>query len=67
MFSKFFHDKLEATDRFKNETDFNYEDYARVTLKNYLDLIHGIEATIEELTQMLEVLRFLRFEGRAGK
>ena len=67
MFSKFFRLKLEATDRFDNETDFNYDDYAQVTLKNYLDLVHGIEANIEKLPQLLELLRFLRYEGRASE
>ena len=66
MFSKFFKEKLEAIDRFKNSTEFNYVMYPKSVIKYYLDFMHGIQADVSTTQDLLQLLHFLRFEGKAG-
>ena len=67
--SDFFAEKIKAFDNFKNELKFDYTTYSVTTIKLFLDLIHGIyvpKFPFSDLSQVIQFLSFLSFEGKSG-
>ena len=64
--SKFFSEKIQACERHGNKLEFDYTGFTTKTIRAYLDLLHGIQLTDIEMTTILSLLRFLRFEGKAS-
>ena len=61
--SDFFSDQLAARKRQNNKLEFNYE-YSIQCLKNFLDIMHGIDIELTDLTSLLELIKFLKFENK---
>ena len=51
--SKFFADKIAASERLGNELVFDYSEYPWATVKAYIDLLHGIRMGDVGLAQTL--------------
>ena len=63
--SDFYAEQLNGRDSHDNPPVFNY-DYSKQTVKNYLDLMHGEDAESVSLFHLLELMKFLRYEGKSG-
>ena len=63
--SKFFSKKIKGFDQHQNEMKFDYTDYRTQTVKTYLDMLHGIDQDDLKFHILLELLKFLRYEGKA--
>ena len=63
--SDFYTEQLAGRDRMGNEPHFNY-DFAKVTVKAFLDLAHGISIDSMDLVTLLELIKFVLFEGKKG-
>ena len=66
-FSKWFSDKLDACERYGNETKFDYTMYSKECIKSFLDTMHGLGMENISLVTLLELLSFLLFEGKCGE
>ena len=67
--SDYFSEKIRAFDVFQNELKFDYTMYSLESVKLFLDVIHGIKVpkfSEGELSQVMEFLSFLSFEGKSG-
>ena len=64
--SDFFTDQLNGRERMGNELTFSYN-FAKVTIKTFLDLAHGISIDSMDLVTLLELIKFVSFEGKNGK
>ena len=64
--SKFFSEKIQGCERRGNKLEFDYENFTTKTIRAYLDLLHGIQLADIEMTTLLSLLRFLRFQGKAS-
>ena len=65
--SLFFTEKLNAYDRFDNETEFDYEEFSKEVIELFLAHLHGTScmiATKELIKIRLELLMFLKSEGK---
>ena len=59
-------EKIQGCERLGNELVFDYTNFSTETIKAYLDLLHGISLPLNtELLLILNLLRFLRSEGKA--
>ena len=64
--SSFFMHKLEASERFGNKNEFKYNMYSKACIKLFLDTLHGLQMKNVPLQTFLELLNFLKFEGKSG-
>ena len=64
-YQNFFSEKVKGFDRLKNEMKFDYTDYRTQTIKTYLDMLHGIDQDDMKFHVLLDLMRFLSFEGKA--
>ena len=71
MQSLFFSEKLNACDRFGNETEFDYEEFNIETIEYFLAHLHGASCedyrmvpTKLSVEAQLELLLFLKAEGK---
>ena len=65
-FSRFFSHKLEACERFENKTEFKYDMYSKACIKLFLDALYGLPIENAPRETFLELLNFLKFEGKSG-
>ena len=65
-FSRFFTHKLEASERFGNKMEFKYDMYSKSCIKLFLDVLHGLPMENVPRETLLELLNFLKFEGKSG-
>ena len=65
-FSEFFNEKVLGCQRLNNELKFDYKNFAKETVNVFLDLIHGIAVVNLKRWQLLDLLKFLTFEGKTG-
>ena len=63
-FSKFFHEQLERLDQYNSELKFMYRGYAVETIRTFFNLVHGIDQDEIKLHVSLELLKFLKCEGK---
>ena len=61
--SKFFGTQLDARDRMGNELVFNYPDYPKSVISNFLDLVHSHDVALD-LIDLLLLIKFLKYEGK---
>ena len=57
---------LEACERFDNKTEFKYDMYSKACIKLFLDALHGLPMENVPRETFLELLNFLKFEGKSG-
>ena len=65
-YSGFFSHKLEACQRFNNKLEFDYSEYSKACIKLFLDGLHGLRMENVSRETLLELLNFLKFEGKSG-
>lgn len=61
--SEFFTGQLEARERLNNPTEFNY-DFSKECVKAFLDYMHGIKIEGVSLAMLLEMMKFIKLEGK---
>ena len=66
-FSEFFSHKISGFEKLKQNLTFDYTDYKRVTIRIFLDALHGLQTEEIGLIEALELMRFLCFEGKTGQ
>ena len=65
-FSEFFNEKAEGCKSLNNDLTFDYKDFSKETVRLFLDLIHGLAVVNLKRWDVLELIKFLTFEGKTG-
>lgn len=63
LVSQFYTEQLEGRDRLGNKAEFNY-DFSKECVKAFLDCIHGIKVEGLTLVTLVEMMKFLKYEGK---
>ena len=64
--SDFFSAQLKGRDNMGNPPVFKY-DFEKITIRRFLDWMHGLSVQSMTLVQLLELIKFLCFEAKKGK
>ena len=73
-YSDYFSKQLEESDlereRFGNSFQFNYDKddakYSKQCVKHFLDAIHNIKIEVNNLCDLMELIKFVQFEAKFG-
>ena len=65
-FSEFFSKKIVGFKSLNNELIFDYKLFSKETVKLFLDLIHGLAIVNLKRSDVLQLIKFLTFEGKLG-
>ena len=66
-FSDWFTEQITGKLRLGNRMEFNYPTFSRNCIKLYLDCLHQIKMQSESTQAVLELMKFLKYEGKSGK
>ena len=66
-FSEYYTVQMSGKLRCGNRMEFNYPTYSRKCIKLYLDCLHHIPMQSESTHTVLELMKFLKYEGKSGK
>ena len=68
-YSDWFSEQLKARKRFGNRFEFRYDKneakFSIQCIRNFLDLIHGLQKELS-VPEILELVKFIQFEGKNG-
>ena len=71
VYSDHFSQQFEARERFGDCFQFNYENndakYSKQCVKHFLDALHNIKLEIEDLGDLMELIKFIQYEAKCGK
>jgi len=66
--SDHFSRQFEAKERFGNRLQFNYDKddakYSKQCVKHFLDALHNIKLEIKNLTDLMELIKFIQYEAK---
>ena len=62
--SDYFDHQLAARKRMGNELVFNYP-YSKLCVKSIVDLMHGLDVDLNDLSTLLEMMKFLNYENKS--
>ena len=62
---------MQARERFGNFIEFHYEKdkskYSKNCVKNLLDAMHGLDIKVDDVADLMELIKFIRYEDKSGK
>ena len=64
-FSNFYAAQLAGRDRMRNPPVFTYDGFGKRTIKCFLDIMHGLDDIGMTLGDVMEMMRFLYYEGKS--
>ena len=68
--SDFFSRQIQARERFGNCIEFHYEKeeskYSKNCVKNLLDAMHGLDIEVNDLADLMELIKFIKYEDKSG-